>query len=80
MTEKDYSRQFDLYASVFSRYAGEAGEGNGGGDRGPRWGAYVLQSEFQVVDHDRRFSSQKAALTAMLHISIDNFRRRNFNL
>lgn len=43
-----------------------------------KWGAYILQSELQVVESDSRFSSQKAALAAILRISIDNFRRRNF--
>lgn len=81
MTEKDYARQFDVFASMFTSFAGEivngSEEGRGGGG-GPRWGAYVLHSEFQVVEHDKRFSSQSAVLGAMLRISIDNFRRRSY--
>ena len=89
LTEKDYARQFDLWSSVFSRYAEEVlphgcenddddDSNSGVGTTGiKKWGAYVLHSKLQVVEHDKRFSSQKAALGAMLRISIDNFRRRN---
>ena len=85
LTEKDYARQFDLWASVFSQVAGELegvdgaeGGGSAAPDGGRRWGAYVLHSELQVVEHDRRFSTQSAVLAALLRISIDNFRRRSY--
>jgi hypothetical protein len=42
------------------------------------WGAYVLQAGLEVVEHDRRFSSQGATLNAMLRIAVDNFRRRSY--
>ena len=95
LTEKDYARQYDLWGSVFSRYAGEvlpngnvpepkddsSSEGSsmeGSSKKPVQWGAYVLHSELQVVEHDRRFSSQKVVLGAMLRMSIDNFRRRSY--
>lgn len=84
MTEKDYARQFDLWGSLFSRYAKEITHVNGNGGKkeqlegAPTWGAYVLHSELQVVDHDRRFSSQKAVLAAMLRMAVDNFRQRSY--
>ncbi|EFN57145.1 hypothetical protein CHLNCDRAFT_57362 [Chlorella variabilis] len=42
------------------------------------WGAYVLQAGLEVVDHDRRFSSQGATFNAMLRLAVDNFRRRSY--
>lgn len=102
LTEKDYARQYDLWGSVFSRYAGEVLPNGNSPDptdstastssstsettdvpsttstKPVQWGAYVLHSELQVVEHDRRFSSQKVVLGAMLRMSIDNFRRRSY--
>jgi len=49
------------------------------GSQQPRkWGAYVLHSQLEIVEHDRRFSSQKAVLAAMLRYAIDNFRKRSY--
>lgn len=98
LTPKDYARQYDLWSSVFSRYAGEVytnGDDHddsvavpGGGGEGEeesagqaakaKWGAYILNSNLQVVKHDQRFSSQKAVLSVMLRSAIDNFRRRSY--
>lgn len=132
LTQKDFSRQEALWATILSKYSSElwsplskqiplkdkqgheeeksesngitkspndavgsvqnssthiteSVDGNSSGERSDskaqkpkKWGAYILHSELQVVESDKRFSSQKAALTAMLRISIDNFRRRNF--
>jgi len=79
MTEKDFARQVTLWQSVFSGAADEIGgsagdEGGEGGDG--RWGAYVLQSQLELVEHDKRFSTHKAMLATMLRLSVDNFRRR----
>jgi hypothetical protein len=87
LTEKDYARQVGLWTSVFSKYSGELATSSASqgsttikSDAGPdrKWGAYVLHSELEVVDSDRRFSSQKAALAALLHLTVDNFRRRSY--
>ncbi len=43
-----------------------------------RWGAYVLHSKLEIVEHDRRFSSEKAVLAALLRYAIDNFRKRSY--
>lgn len=65
-----------------------AGDGGGEGSSGgvsrtwaravPPWGVYVLQSGLQVVDHDPRFSSERATLSAMLRMAVDNFRQRSY--
>jgi predicted KAP-like P-loop ATPase len=47
--------------------------------KGPRkWGSYVLHSKLEIAEHDRRFSSQKAVLAAMLRYAIDNYRKRSY--
>jgi len=76
MTEKDYARQVDLWGSMFSAFGNEVSHSENGGKYAGKWGAYVLHSELQVAEHDRRFSSQKALLAAMLRLSLDNFRSR----
>ncbi|KAI3434976.1 hypothetical protein D9Q98_003028 [Chlorella vulgaris] len=77
MTEKDYARQIDLFAAVFSQVS--ASPISSSGEEGcSGWGAYVLQAGLEVVEHDRRFSSQGATLNAMLRIAVDNFRRRSY--
>lgn len=77
MTEKDYARQTDLFDAVFSQQAVSPSSSTGEeGSSG--WGAYVLQAALEVVEHDRRFSSQNATLNAMLRLSVDNFRRRSY--
>ncbi|KAG7674434.1 hypothetical protein KSW81_000089 [Nannochloris sp. 'desiccata'] len=47
-----------------------SGEGPG---QMKKWGAYVLHSQLEIVEHDRRFSSQKAVLGAMLRRAISTF-------
>lgn len=77
MTEKDYARQTDLFDAVFSQQA--ASPMSSSGEEGSSgWGAYVLQAALEVVEHDRRFSSQNATLNAMLRLAVDNFRRRSY--
>ncbi|KAI7843434.1 hypothetical protein COHA_002912 [Chlorella ohadii] len=77
MTEKDYARQTDLFDAVFSQQA--ASPISSSGEEGSSgWGAYVLQARLEVVEHDRRFSSQTATLNAMLRLAVDNFRRRSY--
>lgn len=91
MTEKDYARQYGLWGSLFLKYINEICEGTvdqgnehkeevlqGSSEQTPRWGAYVLHSDLHVVEHDRRFSSQKAMLAAMLRLAIDSYRRRSY--
>lgn len=52
MTEKDYARQTDLFAAVFSQQA--ASPTSSSGEEGAAgWGAYVLQSRLEVVEWDR---------------------------
>ncbi|PSC77006.1 dolichol-phosphate mannosyltransferase subunit 1 [Micractinium conductrix] len=77
MTEKDYARQTDLFDAVFTQQA--ASPSSSCGEEGSSgWGAYVLQSALEVVEHDRRFSSGGATLNAMLRLAVDNFRRRSY--
>lgn len=52
VTEKDYARQTDLFDAVFSQQAASPTSSRGGEDASG-WGAYVLQSRLEVVDHDR---------------------------
>ncbi|KAL4425261.1 hypothetical protein ABPG75_009277 [Micractinium tetrahymenae] len=77
MTEKDYARQTDLFDAVFSQQAASPSSSSGDDDSSG-WGAYVLQAALEVVEHDRRFSSQNATLNAMLRLAVDNFRRRSY--
>jgi tetraacyldisaccharide-1-P 4'-kinase len=85
MTEKDYARQYGLWGSLFLKYVNEIIDTDDGEEhavvnrgRSGRWGAYVLHSDLHVVEHDRRFSSQKAMLAAMLRLAIDSYRRRSY--
>ncbi|GAB4818227.1 hypothetical protein N2152v2_005273 [Parachlorella kessleri] len=67
------------YASPCSPSSSSSSSSSGGSRLGGGiWGAYVLQSGLQVVEHDRRFSSQNAVLAAMLRMAVDNFRRRSY--
>lgn len=84
MTEKDYARQSALFDAVFAQLAGSAGGSgpsrrpdDGGGGSG--WGAYVLHSALEVVQHDRRFSSAGVGLNALLRMAVTNFRMRSYS-
>ncbi|KAL6778701.1 hypothetical protein ACKKBF_B04995 [Auxenochlorella protothecoides x Auxenochlorella symbiontica] len=81
MTEKDYARQRDLFEAIFSQHAAAPDVTSGPLEEGaPRWGAYLLQSGLEVVQHDRRFSGTKAVFNAVLRLANDNFRQRNYVL
>lgn len=76
MTEKDYARQRDLFEAIFSQHAAAPDVTSGPLEEGaPRWGAYLLQSGLEVVQHDRRFSGTKAVFNAVLRLANDNFRQ-----
>ncbi len=63
-----YGEGYETPAELNAAPGSPCGGDGGGGGQGPPWGAYVLQSGLQVVEHDRRFSSQNAVLAAMLRM------------
>jgi len=76
LTEKDFWRQRHFWHSVFIRYAGEIFDGKDTADKRNKWGAYVIQSELQLAQHDKRFSSATAMWGAMARLAQDHYRYR----
>jgi tetraacyldisaccharide 4'-kinase len=76
LTEKDFWRQRHFWHSVFMRFHDEIYDGKDPDDKKKKWGAYVLQSELQLSQHDKRFSTATAMWGAMLRLAQDHFRYR----
>ena len=64
LTEKDFWRQRGFWHSVFMRYF-DIYDGKETSNRRTKVGAYVIQAEMQLADHDKRFSSASAMWGAM---------------
>lgn len=80
LTEKDFWRQRHFWHSVFMRYAGEIYDGSdsetASANKKSRIGAYVIQGELQLAQHDKRFSSATAMWGAVARLAADHYRYR----
>ena len=74
LTEKDFWRQRGFWHSVLMRF--DIYDGKDTSNRQTKIGAYVIQGELQLAEHDKRFSSATAMFGAMARLAMDHYRYR----